>query len=165
MWLWLSPCWSWAACWGRMSSASASWPQPTKVVDLVVQGQQSLGRSERKTSEGKKWDNKITIINPQLLCVHKMTFQPKLNSVTFLWNSSSTASMILMMRWGGFCSFLTVAMSAGLMVCRDKEQERKMCLGNVQGTWDVTSSLGTAGSRKCHTTKYNQDFLESSVQF
>ena len=36
---------------------------------------------------------------------------------TFFWNSSSTQSMILMMRWGGFASFRTVAMWAALMVC------------------------------------------------
>ena len=37
---------------------------------------------------------------------------------TFFWNSSSTQSMILMMRWGGFASLRTVAMWAALMVCK-----------------------------------------------
>ena len=37
-------------------------------------------------------------------------------ALTFLWNSSSTQSMILMMRWGGRPSVRTVAMSEGLMV-------------------------------------------------
>ena len=37
---------------------------------------------------------------------------------TFFWNSSSTQSMILIMRWGGFASLRTVAMWAALMVCK-----------------------------------------------
>lgn len=35
----------------------------------------------------------------------------------FFWNSSRTQSMILIIRCGGFASFLTVAISFGLIVC------------------------------------------------
>lgn len=37
---------------------------------------------------------------------------------TFLKNSSNTQSIMRMIRWGGLASFLTVAMCAGLMVCK-----------------------------------------------
>lgn len=35
---------------------------------------------------------------------------------TGFWNSNRQQSMILIIRWGGFASFLTVAISAGLIV-------------------------------------------------
>lgn len=35
----------------------------------------------------------------------------------FFWNKSRQQSIILMIRCGGLANFLTVAMSAGLMVC------------------------------------------------
>ena len=38
------------------------------------------------------------------------------------WKSSSTESMILIIRWGGLPSFLTVAMSDALMVCNMKKE-------------------------------------------
>ena len=39
----------------------------------------------------------------------------------FFWNSRRPQSIILMIRWGGLANFLTVAMSAALMVCGDGE--------------------------------------------
>lgn len=45
--------------------------------------------------------------------------------LTFLWKSSSTQSMIRMMRWGGRPSVRTVAISDGLIVYVGKEDKQR----------------------------------------
>ena len=51
---------------------------------------------------------------------------------TFFWKSSSTQSMILMMRWGGLASLRTVAMCAALMVYTRTSVGRGKTTHNIQ---------------------------------
>lgn len=49
---------------------------------------------------------------------------------TCFWNSRRQQSMILIIRWGGFASFLTVAISTGLMVYL-KKNVTESCINTI----------------------------------